>query len=48
MVKKRAKNGIFAYHYAKTPQKEGEKVIFFRGECRDEWGCHFFFCLFNI
>ena len=24
-VKKRTKNGIFACHYAKTPQKEGEK-----------------------
>ena len=28
-VKKRTKNGIFAYHYAKTPQKVGKKVIFF-------------------
>ena len=34
-VKKRTKNGIFAYHYAKTPQKVGKKVIFF--EVRLRW-----------
>ena len=29
-VKNMQKNGIFARHYAKTPQKVGEKSYFFR------------------